>query len=41
VLTITFNRPTRHNALTWAICEALVEACERAGRTEPIRFMIL
>ena len=30
VLTVTFDRPERHNALTFAMYDALHDACERA-----------
>lgn len=41
VLTVTFNRPTRHNAMTWEMYDALIQACEQADRDGEIRVMIL
>ncbi|RNL82468.1 enoyl-CoA hydratase/isomerase family protein [Halostreptopolyspora alba] len=41
VLTVTFNRPSRRNAMTWAMYDGLVEACERADRDDSIRAMVL
>jgi enoyl-CoA hydratase/carnithine racemase len=41
VLTVTFNRPKHHNALTWAMYEGLYEACEQADRDESVRVMVL
>lgn len=41
VLTVTFNRPQQHNAMTWAMYDALVEACDQADADEAIRVMVL
>ena len=41
VLTVTFNRPQQHNAMTWAMYDGLVAACERADADEAIRLMVL
>lgn len=40
-LTVTFNRPDRHNAMTWAMYDGLVEACERVDQDDRIRTMVL
>jgi enoyl-CoA hydratase/carnithine racemase len=41
VLTVTFNRPRRRNAMTWAMYEGLHEACERADADDDVRVMVL
>jgi enoyl-CoA hydratase/carnithine racemase len=41
IATLTFNRPDARNAMTWAMYEALVEACEQVDRDESIRVMVL
>ncbi|HWD05451.1 MAG TPA: enoyl-CoA hydratase/isomerase family protein [Amycolatopsis sp.] len=41
VLTLTFNRPAQRNAMTWAMYEALEQACERADSDEEVRIMLL
>ncbi|MUL43808.1 enoyl-CoA hydratase [Streptomonospora sp. PA3] len=41
VLSVTFNRPARRNAMTWAMYDGLAEACERADADENIRVMLL
>ncbi|HKB09384.1 MAG TPA: enoyl-CoA hydratase/isomerase family protein [Vicinamibacterales bacterium] len=38
---LTFNRPEARNAMTWAMYEALVEACEHVDRDEAIRVLVL
>jgi enoyl-CoA hydratase/carnithine racemase len=38
---ITFNRPQAHNAMTWAMYDGLVEACERVDAEPDIRVLIL
>ena len=38
---LTFNRPEARNAMTWAMYEALTDACERVDRDEAIRAFIL
>src|SRR2546428_11294870 len=39
--TLTFNRPEARNAMTWAMYEALVAACDRADADETIRVLVL
>lgn len=41
VLEVTFNRPTRRNAMTWAMYDGLAEACERADADEDVRVLVL
>src|SRR5260370_34982633 len=41
VLTVTFNRPDQRNAMTWAMYEALEQACDRADSDADIRVMVL
>jgi enoyl-CoA hydratase/carnithine racemase len=41
VLTVTFNRPEQRNAMTWAMYEGLVRACDRADADDEIRVMVL
>jgi enoyl-CoA hydratase/carnithine racemase len=41
VLTLTFNRPTARNALTWAMYEALYRACEEVDTDDALRVMVL
>lgn len=41
VLHVTFNRPEQRNAMTWAMYDGLVEACERAETDSEIRAMVL
>ncbi|RCV51272.1 enoyl-CoA hydratase/isomerase family protein [Marinitenerispora sediminis] len=41
VLTVTFNRPEQHNAMTWAMYEGLHAACERADADPGIRVLVL
>ncbi|MCW2554397.1 MAG: enoyl-CoA hydratase, partial [Mycobacterium sp.] len=41
VLTVTFNRPDQRNAMTWAMYEALEQACDRADSDGDIRVMVL
>lgn len=38
---LTFNRPEAHNAMTWAMYQALVEACDRVDADANIRVFIL
>jgi enoyl-CoA hydratase len=40
-LWVTFDRPEAHNAMTFAMYEALFEACERADADEAIRVLVL
>ena len=41
VLTVLFNRPAQRNAMTWAMYEGLVAACERADADPAIRALVL
>ncbi len=41
VLTVVFNRPAQRNAMTWAMYEGLVAACERADAEPGIRALVL
>ncbi|MFG2073422.1 enoyl-CoA hydratase/isomerase family protein [Nonomuraea maritima] len=41
VLRVVFNRPDRHNALTWAMWDGLHDACERADADPAIRLLAL
>src|ERR1043165_1640306 len=41
IATLTFNRPEARNAMTWAMYEALVEACDRVDADESIRVLVL
>lgn len=41
VLTVTFDRPAAYNAMTFAMYEALYDACERADADEDVRVMVL
>ncbi|PZG22504.1 enoyl-CoA hydratase/isomerase family protein [Nonomuraea aridisoli] len=41
VLRVVFNRPDRHNALTWAMWDGLYDACERADADPGIRLLVL
>lgn len=38
---LTFNRPEARNAMTWAMYDALVDACDRADADPDIRVLIL
>ncbi len=38
---VTFNRPEAHNAMTFAMYDALVEACERVDADDDVRVMVL
>ena len=38
---VTFNRPESRNAMTFAMYEGLVEACERADGDDSVRVMVL
>ncbi len=39
--TITLNRPHAHNALTWTMYEALIEACDKVDATDAIRVLVI
>jgi len=41
IATLTFNRPEARNAMTWAMYEALVTACDRTDNDETIRVLVL
>lgn len=41
VLTVIFNRPDKHNAMTFEMYEGLAQACERADSDDGIRAMVL
>lgn len=41
VLTLTFDRPEQHNALTFAMYDALHEACEQADTDAGIRALVV
>ncbi len=38
---VTFNRPEARNAVTWAMYDALLEACERVDAEDGLRAMLL
>lgn len=38
---LTFNRPEAHNAMTYAMYDALVEACERVDADDDVRVLVL
>jgi enoyl-CoA hydratase len=38
---VTFNRPAAHNAMTWAMYDGLLDACERADADPDVRVVIL
>ena len=38
---MTVNRPEARNALTWAMYDALVDACEKAGADRNVRALII
>ena len=38
---LTFNRPQARNAMTWAMYDALVEACERVDTGDAVRVFVL
>jgi enoyl-CoA hydratase/carnithine racemase len=40
-LWVTFNRPEAHNAMTFAMYEALFERCEEADADESVRALVL
>ena len=40
-LWVTFDRPEAHNAMTFAMYEALFEACERADADDAVRALVL
>jgi len=38
---LTFNRPAARNALTWAMYDALVEACDRVDADDTVRVFVV
>ena len=38
---LTFNRPQARNAMTWAMYQALVSACDAVDRDDAVRVFIL
>jgi enoyl-CoA hydratase/carnithine racemase len=38
---LTFNRPAARNALTWAMYDALVEACDRVDNDDTVRVFVV
>jgi enoyl-CoA hydratase/carnithine racemase len=41
LVTLTFNRPDAHNALTWAMYERLHETCETVDADDGVRVLVL
>jgi enoyl-CoA hydratase/carnithine racemase len=41
VATLTFNRPDARNAMTWAMYDALVAACDEVDRDDRVRVFVL
>ncbi len=41
IATLTFDRPGARNALTWAMYDALVDACERVDADQQVRVMVI
>jgi len=41
VMTLTFNRPEAHNALTWNMYDRLYETCEEVDRDDSVRVLVL
>ncbi|MGH3098169.1 MAG: enoyl-CoA hydratase/isomerase family protein [Streptosporangiales bacterium] len=41
VATVTFNRPSARNAMTWAMYEGLQDACEKVDADDGIRVLVL
>ncbi len=41
VATLTFNRPAARNAMTWAMYDALVEACDAVDADPTVRVLVL
>lgn len=39
--TLTFNRPAVHNAMTWTMYQALVDACDTVDRDARLRVLVL
>ena len=41
IATLTFNRPDARNAMTWAMYDALVEACNRVDQDGNVRVLVI
>src|SRR4026209_664649 len=41
VMTLTFNRPDAHKALTWNMYDRLYETCEEVDRDDSVRVLVL
>ena len=41
VVTVIFDRPAAHNAMTWAMYQQLDEACARIRREDGLRVAVL
>ncbi len=41
VLTVTFDRPAQHNAMTFEMYDALLDACEMSDRDDDVKLMVL
>ena len=41
VLTVTFDRPARHNAMTFEMYEGLYAACDAADADQDVRVLVL
>ncbi len=41
VMTVTFDRPTQHNAMTFEMYDALYAACDRADADDDVKVMVL
>lgn len=41
IATLTFNRPDARNAMTWAMYEALVQACDRVDADPAVHVLVL
>jgi enoyl-CoA hydratase/carnithine racemase len=41
IMTLTFNRPQTRNAMTWAMYDRLLEACEEVDADDSVRVLVL
>ena len=41
VITVTFNRPEAHNAMTWAMYDRLHQVCEEVDADDSVRVLVL
>ena len=41
LVVLTFNRPEARNAMTWAMYDALVEACDEVDRNDTVHVLVL